>query len=209
MILFYLEGNNNVHANGNQVLQHGSTYVLEYPCDVSTQCTNYYSDFPPGKYTISLYGAIGGSGYATAYTAFKEDLSDCIGQENVRKYGGNTICSKKSSRSGAGGYTSGVLNLHKVTRVYISIGSAGEWKIGADSYLHEDRTKGGYNGGGYAKGATTIAVDGASSIALKAGDIVKQVSAIAGGSGGGGVYSRSSIFIFFRFHNTRSVFYRS
>lgn len=29
------------------------------------------------------------------------------------------------------------------------------------------------NGGGYAKGATTIAVDGASSIALKAGDIVK------------------------------------
>ena len=29
------------------------------------------------------------------------------------------------------------------------------------------------NGGGYSKGATTIAVDGASSIALKAGDIVK------------------------------------
>ena len=148
MILFYLEGNTNEPANGNHVFQNGSTYVLEYPCNVSTQCTNYFSDFPPGRYTISLYGASGGSGYETAYTAYNENLSDCIEQENVDKYGGNTICLKKSSRSGAGGYTSGVLNLRKVTRVYISIGGVGEWKKGNDSYLHKNRAKGGYNGGG-------------------------------------------------------------
>ena len=148
MILFYLDGQGNTPANGDKVFQQGSSYVLDYPCQSNNQCYNYYADLPPGKYTISLYGASGGSGNPTAYTALKTDHSDCIGQKYVTQYGGNTYCSKTPSQSGAGGYTSGILALRKKTRAYISIGGAGGWLTGSVSYDVNNRPKGGYNGGG-------------------------------------------------------------
>ena len=186
MIIFYLNSTEKPIQNNITVFQKFNTYYLEYPCLDSFTCYNYFADFPRGKYLIELYGASGGSRNNIISSAFLQaDRSSCIDQKLVELYGGNTKCNKISSVSGAGGYTAGYIFLREKTRVYISIGGAGEYKIGEKSWDDSNRAKGGYNGGGrsfqYFDG--TSSGGGATDIRLEKDDFWHRIM-VAGGGGG-------------------------
>ena len=185
MLSFFFVGENDSPVSNDTVSRHGNTYILTYPCSETNKCKNYYSYFPPGRYQISLYGASGGSSYGYASTALKTDHSDCINQDLVSKYGGNTFCNKLPSIGGAGGYSSGILKLLKQTKVFISIGGTGQFIKGTSSYDTELRPKGGYNGGG--DGALHVdgsgGGGGATDFRLIENDLWHRIL-VAGGGGG-------------------------
>lgn len=182
MINFYLEGNTTLQ-NENTVFQNKNVFTLNYPCKSSDTCNSFYSDFLPGKYTFKLYGASGGFVNNRISTSIKPDFKDCVNQEEVTKYNGNTECKLYDSSAGAGGYTSGTLILHKTTRCYITIGGSGEYRSGTSSY--EDRTKGGFNGGGrgFMHQAGSSGGGGATDIRLIENDLWHRV--LVAGAGGG------------------------
>ena len=78
---------------------------------------NNYVDLPAGKYKLECWGAQGGdASYST------------------NEYSG-----------GKGGYSTGIINLSKETRLYLYVGGKGLTAKGST-------VKGGFNGGGYAYG---------------------------------------------------------
>ena len=184
MIQFYLSEDNSLQ-NGESVFNVGNMYVLKYPCASSFVCSNLYADFPPGIYSFSLFGASGGFQGNYISSALKPDHSDCINQSSVYIFGGNTVCNKINSASGAGGFTIGTIKLKRKTRVFIAIGGKGEYKTGTESYDINSRAKGGYNGGG--RGACyrdgTSGGGGATDIRLISDDYWHRVL-VAGGGGG-------------------------
>ena len=185
MITFYLNKEKPTIQNNVTVQQRFNKYTIYYPCSDSSECYNYYAEFPKGKYLIELYGASGGFMNNTISSAFLPDRSGCIDQSIVDIYGGNTECNLISSVSGAGGYTAGYITLRKRTKVYIAIGGAGEYNIGKRSWEDSDRAKGGYNGGGksfmYDDG--TSSGGGATDLRLEVDDLWHRVL-VAGGGGG-------------------------
>ena len=148
MIKFFLTDDENTLQNGLHVEEKKNQYILSYPCGSSSTCSNYFADFPPGTYLIELFGASGGAKTEDwISTASSSDQNTCLYQNNITYFPGNTICQKIESSPGAGGYTSGILNLQSKTRVYIAIGGQGSYETGSSSTC-SDGPKGGYNGGG-------------------------------------------------------------
>ena len=174
-------------------------YTLFYPCDENDICTNYFSVFPPGVYKIELFGA--SAGYKKISSARNKVPTSCILDDSeVKKYGGNTNCSDMGSLGGAGGYTSAILELFQATLVYIAIGGQGAYSYsdvpnGDQSFLDENRPKGGYNGGGkgasfyYSNpdGAGSAGGGGATDLRIQRNDLFHRVI-VSGGGGGSDNY---------------------
>ena len=94
-----------------------------------------------GKYKFEAYGASGG-GNVAARTSARDTTSEtgCIDAEIVEKYKGNAVCKKDNSQPGAGGYSSGEINIFRGTRIYVVVGESGKYGY--------SNVKGGFNGGG-------------------------------------------------------------
>ena len=200
---FKLNGND---ANSKVTIE-GNKYTLRYHCDDTSQCSNYEVDLIPGYYFIQLYGASGG---------YKEDLGQYISsyidknhvcyQENVTKYGGNTVCSSYPSMPGAGGYTQSTMILRKKTKAFIAIGGKGQYLYPEndvpDRYGDQYRPKGGYNGG--AKGSAYYSSNhdfdgsssggGATDIRLEKDDYWHRII-VAGGGGGTDNYAPDNVYM--------------
>ena len=180
------------------VTKNGNVYTLNYPCYNSSHCTNYYSTFPAGIYKFELYGGSGGFKNDQFMSTFIDPFNNNKCFSEVKKYGGNTVChSNIGSRSGAGGYTSGVIHLYENTLLYFSVGGQGEYSyniqpINNDSYAEINRPKGGYNGGGSASNyfnsnndfSGAAAGGGATDIRAEKNDYFHRII-VAGGGGGG------------------------
>ena len=179
-------------------------YTLKYPCDVNYSCTNYFSVFPPGVYQIELYGA--SSGFRKITSARNEGTqTGCKHQDVVSYFGGNVECNSYSSMGGAGGFTSGILTLKKKTLVYIAIGGMGEYTYHSlpndrtQSYLYENRPKGGFNGGGSAGNyydangndlySGSSSGGGATDVRILENDIFHRVIVSGGGGGNDNCYN--------------------
>ena len=96
----------------------------------------------PGKYLLEAYGASGGGNEATYTTARDSETEECLSQEYVQQYQGNTQCIKHNSQPGSGGYSRGILKLSHGATLYILTGGKGTYST--------DDHKGGFNGGGSA-----------------------------------------------------------
>ena len=188
MIKFYLTGGDISLQNGKTVIKEDNQYTLTYPCGDSYECKNFVALFPPGKYLIKLYGGSGGheEGHITSAANLEND-KECIDQSTVDLYGGNVKCTKISSMTGAGGYTSGTLTLHEITKVYIAIGGKGQYKTGEAGIPYDDSNmaKGGYNGGGKGNlcAGSGSGGGGATDIRLLKDDLWHRIM-VAGGGGG-------------------------
>jgi hypothetical protein len=109
---------------------------------------NFY--LSPGLYKFEAYGASGAFS-----TIPRLNNTHCKSQIPVYQYRGNTVCLPVSS-SGAGGYASGIIYLKSITQIFINIGGTGSYFLSNSSYNNiaasetmSERSKGGYNGGGY------------------------------------------------------------
>ena len=94
-----------------KVKRHGNKYILNYPCIESHDCTEYRSIFPQGIYQIELFGASGGGKNISTTRSINQ--TECVNQEEVFLYGGNTECINDKSLGGAGGYTSSILKIRE------------------------------------------------------------------------------------------------
>lgn len=194
MIRFYLSSDNSLQ-NGKSVSNSGFKYTLKYPCANSFVCSDLFADLPPGIYSFSLFGASGGFQENFISSALKPDHTDCVNQSSVYLFGGNTVCNKINSASGAGGFTFGTIKLKKKTRVFVAIGGKGEYKKGAVTYDINSRAKGGYNGGGrgFCHSSGTSGGGGATDIRLINDDFWHRVL-VAGGGGGSDNQAESKTF---------------
>ena len=169
-------------------LRNGLEIEFPYPCDVPYECSPYQLSIPTGIYKIELYGASGGT--PTNATTIRDDNLNCMSQEIVKIFRGNSECNPMNS-PGAGGYISGVISLFKPTTFFLHIGGKGEYRIvesgssSEDSELPENRPKGGYNGGGDATGFIygSSGGGGGTDIRAEVDDYWHRII-VAGGGGG-------------------------
>ena len=165
---------------------------LLYPCSKSDECTEYEVSFLPGVYRIELYGASGG--YKENFiTAYKTEVGNCPYLNKANKpFISNVECTNQINTAGAGGYTSGIIRLHRITKAFLSIGGAGQYGIKikdegtSNCYKKQHMIEGGYNGGGWASnfGSTgSGSGGGATDIRFETNDVFHRVL-VAGGGGG-------------------------
>ena len=148
---------------------------LRYPCSDTVTCSHYTVILPRGKYKLEAYGASGGT--ETNATTLRDNDRNCIDQEIVKLYRGNTVCNPINS-PGAGGYISGIINLNKITTFFIHIGGKGE-------YVKSINPKGGYNGGGngYRHNMGSAGGGGSTDFRVEKNDYWHRI--LVGGGGGG------------------------
>ena len=96
----------------------------------------------PGQYLFEAYGASGGGGTNADTTSRIPNKQECLDQNIVTKFEGNTICRKDGSQPGAGGYSRGIFTAKSTTPIYVLTGGKGNYGQG--------EKKGGFNGGGSA-----------------------------------------------------------
>ena len=129
----------------------------------------------PGKYRLEAYGASGGGNTQACTIARDPTREDCIGEENVTKFKGNTKCQYLNSQPGSGGYASGVISLKFQSLLYINIGGAGTYGQG--------NIPGGYNGGGRTCSDRAGSGGGATDFRLFVNSLYSRIL-VAGGGGG-------------------------
>ena len=175
-----------VHISNNK-------WEFNFPCTSTYDCTDFEIIFSPGVYQIELYGASGGfkDNRVTSYR------SNCKCPEaqplNIKT---NVQCLSIGSVAGAGGYTSGIINLKDTTTAFLSIGGKGSFYYtiendnSEDCYIRENMVKGGYNGGGWAanyykdeNGWGAGGGGGATDLRFDVNDLYHRVI-VAGGGGG-------------------------
>ena len=154
-----------------------SSLVFDYPCISHSSCTPFLVHLGRGIYRFDLFGASGGIIRDQPSSARKEGSQGCLYSDSfIESFGGNAKCNKYSSVSGAGGYASGVIVMHRDVDIYINIGGVGG---GSGSRL------GGYNGGG--KGSSGAGGGagggGATDIRVQNNTVYHRII-VAGGGGG-------------------------
>ncbi|EAX90981.1 PE-PGRS protein, putative [Trichomonas vaginalis G3] len=144
------KGKLNVNVNAAS-----KTYIFEYPCASTSDCTDYEITLPAGIYKFELYGASGGS-YFNKVTSYRFPNRTCISAEKVKKVNGNTDCRIDGSNGGAGAYISGIISLKEKTTIFATIGGKGNYdykikdKDNDNCYIYPNLIEGGYGGGGSA-----------------------------------------------------------
>ena len=166
-----------------------SSFVFEYPCESSDDCTEYKLTIPPGIYKFEAYGASGG--YKDNYipTSKKLSSSTCVSNDYVSLFHGKYSRPTSYTAAGSGGYTSGIISLSSPTTTYIFIGGVGIYNT--ESCTSNDQTStecyvpGGYNGGGkaYKHSDGESSGGGATDFRFETNDLFHRVL-VAGGGGG-------------------------
>ncbi|EAX92445.1 hypothetical protein TVAG_327540 [Trichomonas vaginalis G3] len=172
------------------VSKQDNKYVFEYPCEDSSYCTDYSIELPPSLYKFELYGASGGSLTSEVSTHHYES-GECIHDNIVQQFNGNTKCKTSLDYGGAGGYVSGLINIKRFTRAYVTIGGSGKYLNNTicspieNCYLKENMVPGGYGGGGRSSGDTfgTAIGGGQTSVQFLENTLYHRV--IVSGAGGG------------------------
>lgn len=169
---------------------HENKYVFDYPCEDSSSCTDYSIGLPPGLYKFELYGASGGS-YTGKVSTYHYPTGECMPDDIVKLFNGNTSCLDSFDYGGAGGYVSGLINIKHFTQAYATIGGVGKYLINSycstaqNCYLKKNMVPGGYGGGGssggYYKGSASGG--GQTSVQFLKNTLYHRV--IVSGAGGG------------------------
>ena len=132
-----------------------------------------------GTYKLEAYGASGGSGNLSTTARDPQNQYKCLyDDEYVKQLKGNTKCNILSSQGGSGGYASGIIKLLKDTKIFIVVGSQGNYAT--------NKVQGGFNGGGNAISLNGIGVgSGGGSVDFRVDkdDPFHRVL-VAGGGGG-------------------------
>ncbi|EAX93895.1 hypothetical protein TVAG_131830 [Trichomonas vaginalis G3] len=128
-------------------------YIFDYPCDSNSECTDYKLILEPGAYKFELYGASGGS-RTNEVSSYRFSDNNCIEDEIVQKYRGNTKCIRTASVGGAGGYISHTIQLMNQTVTFLTLGGRGIYghkimEYGTPNcFVKQNMVSGGYGGGG-------------------------------------------------------------
>lgn len=168
-----------------QVSSYQNVYEFFYPCENSSDCTDYSLILSPGFYKFEAYGASGGIPSSSRSSTYLDPKTNKCNDDMVHKYRGNSQCYPNMYSSGAGGYVSATLYLKKETRAYLMIGGQGTYL----DYVQKDWNyiPGGYGGGGYAiqspEGHLAASGGGKTSLMFLDDDIFHSV--LVSGAGGG------------------------
>ncbi|EAX89105.1 hypothetical protein TVAG_442620 [Trichomonas vaginalis G3] len=152
MISYELLTKQGVNASKN-VTVIGNQYIFNYPCENTSDCTDYIVQLSHGTYKFELYGASGGSA-RDKVSSFRNKNKTCILDEIVEQFHGNTECFQQDSIGGAGGYVSGIITIRTSITSFFTIGGKGVFGKKGDSYStigcfkKENMQPGGYGGGG-------------------------------------------------------------
>lgn len=168
----------------------GNSYIFDYPCEDSSNCTDYAIDLHPGAYIFELYGASGGStpGYVSTYH-FQNN--SCLSDTIVQFYKGNTKCLSNYNFGGAGGYVQGTIFLKRHTKIYATIAGSGKYEIRSncagsiDCFQPENMVRGGYGGGGSSSGFKDGSASGGGATSVKFLENTLYHRVIVSGGGGG------------------------
>ena len=106
-------GSPNVTSNDEGI------YVLDYPCESSSDCTPYKVELNPGRYFFTLYRPSGASDNGVVPYRYKDNTF--LDEKIIFYYRGNVKSSTNTSCAGVGGYTSGYLNLKQKKTFYIRV----------------------------------------------------------------------------------------
>ena len=148
-----------IHINKNNL-------TIEYPCYQPFDCSYVSFFLIEGVYSFSLYG---GSGNLQKLF-YKEGLME---QEDC---------------AGAGGYVSGIIQIHKKSKFFVHVGGRG------NTDDDNNRLKGGYNGGGWSENPNYITTGGgATDIRADKNDAYHRIIVAGGGGGSDDQNSHSSI----------------
>ena len=152
MISYELVNKSGISANV-KVFQSGNQYLFDYPCDSTSDCTDYAVNLTKGTYKFELFGASGGSS-KDKVSSFRFSNTSCISPLLVRMYGGNVDCYPGNSIGGAGGYLSAQISLRSPVKAYFTLGGRGIFGHKLESELNTacfekiNMQPGGYGGGG-------------------------------------------------------------
>ena len=156
----------------NVTKENSTSYLFNYPCQSTVDCTPYEVYFSPGYYSIEMWGASGGN----ARIQNKPDMREDSG--------------------GHGAYVAGKLLLSGTYKFYLYLGGKGEDQVSVEKDI---MSLGGYNGGG--NGGVNLNESnpesgagggGATDIRFVAGsDNYSYMSRIMVAAGGGGGISSS------------------
>lgn len=171
--------------------QFENKYTLNYPCSSNIDCTDYKFDLIPGYYKFELYGASGGSP-ENRIRLFKFGNGTCLHDNIFQKSKGNAICRNQNSRGGAGGYTSGIINIREKITAYATIGGhvfygkVIDQSNNINCFKKENMAPGGYGYGGYGGNwpSGSGGGRGQTSVQFLANDLWHRV--IVSGGGGAG-----------------------
>ena len=123
MISYDLLPKQGVNARKN-VTVIGNQYIFNYPCENTSDCTDYIVQLSHGTYKFELYGASGGSA-RNKVSSYRNKNKVCILDEIVQQFHGNTECFQQDSIGGAGGYLSATITIRSSITSFFTIGGKG------------------------------------------------------------------------------------
>ena len=148
---------------------------LFYPCSTHDSCFPYSLRLKRGFYLFECYGASGGTEKSVTTTQRETTGTNCVSQDIVKKYKGNTKCDPMNS-PGSGAYISAKLYIDEETIFYANIGGSGVYGRYPD-------TKGGYNGGGECRYVNCASGGGATDLRVIENELTHRI--LVAGAGGG------------------------